>query len=362
MLKRWFLIVGLFLTMPLAARANDSAVQGVGGRWKRLQEGKTAVQMVRENVLLNLDQRDSYKVTADFIFRNHGRATTVKMGFPESGFGDIPDDYAVKTAFTDFRTLVDGKASPVFRRAAEHGEEQYDAFWVKTVSFKAGQTRHVRVSYRSPNGGRAAMVGSFCLYSFTGGNWQGKVEKSVLTVRLSRPGAYLVSNLKTEPGKQKPVFVRRGNDFIYTWKNWQAEDSFLFGFAQTLWDWLAWSNRDPRSEDTYPVKIPGKRDESYVGFIPGGVIRNGKVFVNLRQWAEMASDRTPVEIKAANGGIIVTSGGKTATYSTSGATDAFVVHGRYMGDTLFVAADRLTHDFGARFLTDSAKHKIVLRP
>jgi hypothetical protein len=185
-----YLWIGLLLlAAPTLSRANDFAVSGVGGSWKPLNEKDNKIRMVKESVRVNIHgQRDKddayygptyYEVTADFTFKNNGGAVTINMAFPERGDGDINPH---QSGFTHFATYVNGKITKVRRVITNlvlYGDNggKYQALWIKQVSFKQGETKQVRVTYRATPGNQAG-VGFFSSYDFTGQNWQGLWQKA----------------------------------------------------------------------------------------------------------------------------------------------------------------------------------------
>lgn len=220
------------LSLPRAVAANDAAIAGVGGRLRLLEGEHRQVRMVRETVRVDLNTADaSYDVSAEFVFRNEGPAVTVTMGFPETGggadFGAKP--YATRSAFRSFATWVDGAPTPAARaRVRTSGDDEYEAFWVKTVRFGANQTRRVRVLYRAACGTNAAGE-RFAVYDFTGGNWRGSVDESTLLVTLSGPGVSGAS-VRAVPLQQLSSLETRGGRYFFRWVHWQAQSRFQFYF------------------------------------------------------------------------------------------------------------------------------------
>jgi hypothetical protein len=81
------LIFGLGVMLsPLVARANDGGIAWGGN--PRLLQSHPSVTMQSEEI--NITVRNE-TVTADcrFVFRNDGKATKVRMGFPAEGAGDM---------------------------------------------------------------------------------------------------------------------------------------------------------------------------------------------------------------------------------------------------------------------------------
>jgi hypothetical protein len=231
------------------------------------------IRMVRESVRMDI-YPSYYAVDATFLFRNEGPATTVMMGFPESGSGDIrAEDYKRKTGFLRFATWVEGKQTPAQREPAELHEMHYKAYWVKQVAFSRGQQRTVRVQYRS-RAGEVSNGERFGGYSFTGGNWKGAVDESSLMADLHLPGTWLV-------WQYKPTLERQGNRFILTRRNWQAEGSVSVTYMSTLPGWMA-------LDGTLAWRPPGKvatltepGDVRVLDWAPPAVLRGGVPFVQL---------------------------------------------------------------------------------
>lgn len=230
-----FLITGLSL-LQVGVRANDFGVSGVGGTYFPIKGEHRSIRMVREKIRVDIyenlnstDGPDRYYDTAiDFVFKNDGAATTVEMAFPESAEG-ADAGYANEPSFRFFRTSVNGKGVKVSRIIASRKLSSglsCEALWVKKVSFGKGETKAVRVVYRSPWGNLAG-VGNFAAYNFTGGNWKGKVEQSQLTVYLhvneNKPQQAFFNGKQIEGKGNK-------NSFSYNWRDWEADGSFRFWF------------------------------------------------------------------------------------------------------------------------------------
>lgn len=222
----------LFLgLMALPSLANDRSIVGIGGRVQALRTEHPQIRMVKEKVQLTVRRWD-YDVVADFWFANDGPATAVLMGFPESGVGDIESgSYAKKSGFHDFKSWVDGRPLQVERRLTVGEENYYQAHWVKTVAFRAKQLRHIRVAYRSPVGS-VALPGMFVEYPFTGGNWKGLVDHSLLIADFQLPADY-----QFEAGISTPV-RQEANRLIFEKRHWQAQENLYlyFSFKPENWE------------------------------------------------------------------------------------------------------------------------------
>jgi hypothetical protein len=79
----------LLLLLSTRAFANYAPTFEEGGRVACLDPGSTSIQLVREKIVMDFPSVTSreYLVTADFVFRNRGAATTAMMGFSDLGTG-----------------------------------------------------------------------------------------------------------------------------------------------------------------------------------------------------------------------------------------------------------------------------------
>lgn len=347
------------LLVAIPALANDTAVVGAGGRWQRLGEGITRVQMVREAVYLNLDQKSSYLTSAEFVFKNQGGPTQITMGFPESGYGDVPgQDYRAKSGFSQFRSWVDGAPVTIKRSPAQVTEMQYSAFWTKQVTFGKGQIRRVRVSYRSAYGTIADPLRRLCTYQFTGGNWWGKVDSSSLTVQFSRPGTYLT---RPKSGQTSPVFRKEGNTLIYSWKNWQAEQNFTLMFARTAPQWLMWPTANNLLSDTIQINVAGNGSEVEWDLMPAAFIRQGKTYVALRpSWQSQDDTVWNPDVAWTPSYLQVKQGQKVARFSEG--SGEILVLGPASARTSYVRLSSLLEKLGVGLSVDLAKNTIKLEP
>jgi hypothetical protein len=223
----------------LRKKKNDSAIVGVGGSLTLMRSEHSSVRMVREQITMTLEPKD-YEVTVDFVFTNDGAATVALMGFPESGSGDVPSS-PKKSGMKEFTTWVDGvRTKTVWTPVKSDNNETYLAHWVKEVRFGAGQSRKIRVRYRSDYGGSATNgLRHFVSYDFTGANWKGTVDESALTVVFKRPGSFIAAGtIRPAGGETGPVaFAQKGASLSKVWKDWEAQADFTmaFGSAPATW-------------------------------------------------------------------------------------------------------------------------------
>lgn len=324
------------------------------------------IQMVREHVRIQALGEDSFLTVADFVFRNHGGSTTVQMGFPESQYGvdaEGPEplaDFRVRPTLTHFRSWVDGNRVSVKRRPVR--DEVCNALWVKTVRFKRGQTRRVRVSYISSSGGGASDGELWVSYQFTGGNWRGEVEESVLDVDLPR-GSYLIRQ-RPDQMPPSPQQWRRANHLRFRWTHWQAQKDFdLYYYPVFPNNLLIKPNWGSFSTNAKPRYTPTSFD--FPGSPPLPVVRgNGTadcILLQGRLW--VAANAFAPKWDEKRRGVILTNGRKRAFISAKGATrrsslwplapnGTFWISDGSSHRTLMIPARQITCALGGRFGLD----------
>lgn len=281
------LIASTLACLPVFA--NDTAVAGIGGTVQPIPGEHPTIQMVRETVRLDL-YSDYYDTTADFAFANRGTAASVQMGFPERGYGDIGREYyKKKSGFKNFSTTVDGRSVAASRRFASQTEDgDYLAYWTKTVTFQAGQTKHVQVRYRSNYGGvSSGGMNSFVAYNFTGKNWKDKVLESRLVIQFHQPGTWAArGKMYDSKGEEIPgVLIQSGSTLTGTWKNWEAQADFRLDVGTAPQDFLVPLGKDhqilagfPGSGPVFQMSNPGKTPAIY-NFLPPILRRGGQLYV-----------------------------------------------------------------------------------
>ena len=115
------------------AVANDGwwvATGELGGFGKHDQ-----IQMVEERIAIDLRQEFAH-VSVDFLFKNHGGATPVTLGFPEEYAGPMD------RGFRSLSSTVDGIRQPVRRKVLSSDAEWrfWNVVWLKDVRFEADQS------------------------------------------------------------------------------------------------------------------------------------------------------------------------------------------------------------------------------
>ena len=178
------------------ARANDGGI-AYGGS-PGLLHGHPSISMTSERILLAVGEKEVH-VECNFEFTNSGKACTVRMGFPDEGYGAFDPDEEnasdnlmqtpARTTFTSFKSYINGKqVATKLIRADKPGH-----YWhAKTVQFAANQTLKIRDVYIQRIGGGIATVagktGSVKEVGYvlhTGASWHGPIGRSEVTVDFS---------------------------------------------------------------------------------------------------------------------------------------------------------------------------------
>jgi len=140
--------VALLLLSLAPACANDTAIWGVGGAIRPMQE-HPSIAMEKMDLRIHI-YRETGRAECHYVFHNTGSATTVRMGFPET-VGPVRKGRRI--GFLRFSTTVDGRPVPArIEGGLVEGPVHTSRWRVKTVRFEAGQRRRVGVSYTSALG------------------------------------------------------------------------------------------------------------------------------------------------------------------------------------------------------------------
>jgi len=224
------------------------------------------VQMVSEVVRATVGKNSS-TVTCDFVFKNHGPACTVRMGFPNGGEqdGELEAKYLDKHTLKSFRSYVDGKRIETTHVVLKDDVDltRYNGIiqWeVKTVKFQKGQTLHVRDTYTAPHGVSNLItyrVSHFYYVLSTGGSWNGNIERADVIVTVSpsliprTPAFVLFKAFGSEESTADKMYAKmksdatlvgydgagtanvKGRTITFTKKNWspKEEDNIVLTFG-----------------------------------------------------------------------------------------------------------------------------------
>jgi hypothetical protein len=229
------LLIPLILSLALAASlavADDGGVRGIGGSVELIHPEHSSVRMVRETVdaKLNLGN-DPPHVRCVFVFKNEGKATTVKMGFPEVSGGELADPASRHTDLRGFKSWVDGKQVKTRLILSKKNRERslFRAWHVKDVPFAAGQTRTVVDEYAGGMGGDSAGWENFNYTLITGASWKGKIGEAKITVDASPMlEKYTITSISPKG------YTRRGGLIKWTLRNLEPKEDVEIIFVPAV--------------------------------------------------------------------------------------------------------------------------------
>ncbi|HVF85853.1 MAG TPA: DUF4424 family protein [Abditibacteriaceae bacterium] len=257
--RRFALTAALLSLCAIPSRANDGGIAWGGS--PRLLSSHPSVAMQSEIITMNVG-KENVSVDCRFVFKNYGRATTVRMGFPDEGRGDTPHQTEFETrtpgkkavtAFTSFKSWVNGV--PVKTQLIRSNESQL-SWHAKSVFFPESSTRIVRDLYTVPVGGQIGLHGYYHQTSYTlhtGASWRGAIRRSEIIVNFINTGGanqlnpVSIRSLKAEndnvefvdwsklprgtiiyKGNLKPTAKGRTLRFVRTnWNPTEQDDIFL---------------------------------------------------------------------------------------------------------------------------------------
>lgn len=238
-------LLALLLAVATPTLANDASFSGIAGSPTLSRGEHTAIRMESEKVILTLRPNETFDTDARFVFVNDSnRNVTVKMGFPETNYGDGWEGDSRKVGFKKFATTVNGKKIVVKRTIVNR--ENGDVWWIKTVSFAPRERKNVRVMATSELGGSVDYSFNRALsYNFTGKNWKGLVSRSDLEVRIPVAGLWsAVGNSYDEKSDRRiswapRVETKNGVAYLrHSWRNWQAQSATNIGIRRVMPHWM----------------------------------------------------------------------------------------------------------------------------
>ena len=183
-----FLTAALLMVGPQIVQANDGALS-YGGT-PRLMNGEGTVSMQSEVILMDIGLKE-VKVDCRFVFKNHGSARTVRMGFPDGDdYFRNNSDAKLVSAFSSFQSYIDGKPVKTTLVRGRNKTDKTVLYHTKNVAFAKGQTRSVRDVYTVPVGGAMTDQSGYFATTFyilhTGSSWRGNIGRSEIIARFRR--------------------------------------------------------------------------------------------------------------------------------------------------------------------------------
>lgn len=180
-----FFLVAIFTVYNLFA--DDGWVQKSGGSYSLFCTENTAISMESERVCFTLE-KDYYKTDIVFVFKNNGDSITATMGFPE-----YSPDLSGRNFVRHFKTEVNGISTNY--TTEKSSDRNIGRWFVKEVSFAAGEQKICRVSYEGDYGQYGCSAKCIDYLYGTGSSWKGPIGSMIyeITNDYERTGAWLVN-------------------------------------------------------------------------------------------------------------------------------------------------------------------------
>lgn len=236
------------LSLTQVARANDGGIAWGGS--PKLLSNHPSIAMQSEVITMTVG-KENVTVDCRFVFKNSGRATTVRMGFPDEGAGDMDRDEDADTsnsawkktrpqsAFTSFKSWVNGVPIKTELIRSDNPSQNWHA---KTVYFPATSTRTVRDLYTVPLGGQIARYGYYqqAFYTLhTGASWRGSIGRSEIVVRFLRGYATLTPMRLQKDDPEQVEKLLRGKTshyIVYRAPSVAQAKELTLRFVRTNWN------------------------------------------------------------------------------------------------------------------------------
>lgn len=203
--------------------------------------GNTTVRMQKEKIYISVGTK-SMTVTCDFWFKNEGEATTIRMGFPDEGwggynpYGDGEPEKPLRahSTFEWFKCWVDGKTTST--EQVPVNENGYRIFHTKTVQFAKGESKHVRDQYKVMMGGGACFpdngyISQVAYTIISGASWKGTIGSGEFIIHFDK--SYLTHGLKPQAFKPKN---ENDSPFRRPWKKLPKSTLYYTGLSNPTWN------------------------------------------------------------------------------------------------------------------------------
>ena len=213
-----------------------------------------------------------WNVEAVLNFRNHGKKTTVQMGFPFDTDGPNDEDSKEENVpDPKFRTFINGKEAKVTRKKgwdkSPLKDLQYPIVYTFVVPFEQGETKSIRHTYSVHGTEWSTGDTEFKYILRTGALWKGLIENIKITMVLPEMSAAQIHCILPQEHKAE----KRQNDIILSWEFTNIKPSFNI-IAKTLFGSEPIKLNDLRTE--IRDRHPSLRDECCVRYYRNMVFAN----------------------------------------------------------------------------------------
>lgn len=193
----------MMLAVILPLLLNDGGLS-LGGN-PTLLKGHPSVSMVSEKIVMTVS-KDKLTTTCDFTFKNSGKKTEVRMGFPDRAYGERSNDSEFdpatikkkppKASFLTFESWVSGKK---VNTDLVRGDKPDELWHTKMVPFSADKTlivKDVYTNYLDSQITKVGVVSQVAYVLHTGASWKGKISRGEFRLQFAKEFAKEIKKIK----------------------------------------------------------------------------------------------------------------------------------------------------------------------
>ena len=227
--RYWLCLVFFVFALGYPAHALDGL--GDSGGLQPYPGQKSRVRLVSEKIRIEFFPLGNYSVTTDYVFENLGQQSNVLLCLPVDDTmlndgGNTSRKWAKPGLTADGHSLILWKQNLLSAQAKTFGAS-YNLLWKTKITFKKGQTRHVRLRYVSQTYGGC---GDIMTYALASGKWKGTVAETSLSVINVAPAAgdsviYWADDPKL--GEHHINMQSRGENIYKRWTKYKLNGTFI---------------------------------------------------------------------------------------------------------------------------------------
>lgn len=213
-MKRFAGSILLLLTLLVSSWANDGWMVSSGGAYQ-FGKANPNIQMLSEDLRINLINGGA-NVEVRYVFKNHGPASEITIGFPEER-GNVEGPGIRKLS-----SWIDGRPVRVQRKSlsADFDNRMYKVVWMKKVKFAANGSRSIIVRYETDLSGDTSETYGFYYTLITAKTWKLPIRDFRVTVDWTQMN-----------DQSKPQFVLPGAQNAWKVSGWRRRTASLHNFV-----------------------------------------------------------------------------------------------------------------------------------
>jgi len=217
-----------------SAYANDAVYYGSGVTVYPVKHDD--IQLVSEVITITKGVGLGWGVEAVLNFKNHGKTTSVQMGFPFDTDGpEDPDDKEADLPDPKFRTFVDGKEIKVTRKQGWNKSPlqdfNYPIVYTFAVPFEKGETQTISHTYSVQGTEWSTGDYEFKYILKTGALWKGVIKNIKVVMILPRSSASQITSIAPKEYKTE----QKQGTAVFSWEfhNIKPDFNIIANFRKT---------------------------------------------------------------------------------------------------------------------------------